>query len=313
MIPNHIPLHRITNNRPHAMTVTWELTTTCNYACWYCPPRLHDGRYRWPDMDIAKRFYAQLADSKSTVHLDLIGGEPTLWPGLDDFLASKPRNLTIEVSTNGSRTIEWWRRNLPSMEYVTISFHPDSADPDHIYRVCELTDGIGSGVHVMIMALASRLDTCLDLYERLEKSPFKISANFKQIDDRNHDMATAIDVTLDARLRDVIANMHFNHRRDPEPNKPTQAWYDGQLFEPQAADILGISRFKDWYCSIGKSRLYMEADGTVWRGSCRSGGPLGNYAEPDLISRIMHLDSHICDRHVCQCLDEIVLEKHSLA
>lgn len=302
---------RITNNLPNAMNVNWELTTTCNYKCWYCPDDLHDGRYRWPDLETSLEFFSALCETQEVVHLDMAGGEPTLWPEMDEFLSRRPANLRVEVSTNGSRTINWWKKNYPHMDGVCISFHPDSADPDHIYDLCsELTKFEDKILHVHILAVRDKLDLCQRMYDRLYESGFQMSCRFKMINAWRKEMSDKItDDNGDARLRKMMRENSFARNTAPDYiSKPGKAFLDGQPIDGYTVPVDGLNSFKGWLCNAGRNRLHILRNGDVYRASCMNGGKLGNMVDFRLTTL---LEPTLCLSEKCLCSDEIVLEKHN--
>ncbi len=42
--------------------ITWNFTTTCNFACTYCQKELHDGRWGFPKYDNMLNFFNTLSE-----------------------------------------------------------------------------------------------------------------------------------------------------------------------------------------------------------------------------------------------------------
>lgn len=308
-------MKKITNNAMDNLSVCWELTTTCNYACWYCDPKLHDGRYKWPDLEIALDFFEHLSLKYNTIHVDMVGGEPTLWPGLTEFIERKPKNVFVLVSTNGSRTIKWWERNWPFIEGTCISFHSDSANVDHIYNVVStIVDKkyLQKYVQVNILAYDEKLDSCLDLYERLLASNYPVDCRIKAVDAR-YKKDDRIDRSRnDDRIKETIKNKQFYRGQGADKiGKPTMLFVDDEPVSFQEMFLWKfdkVSNFKGWKCSAGKSRLYIEANGDIFRGSCKNDGVIGNM----FIDTNLSANFTICKNNLCGCGDELILEKYKI-
>lgn len=45
-------LIEIKNTVEDYLYITYNFTTTCNFNCNYCWPGAHDGKYRWPELDV---------------------------------------------------------------------------------------------------------------------------------------------------------------------------------------------------------------------------------------------------------------------
>ncbi len=80
-------------------------TAKCNFRCPFCHnTELVENYGEYPDIDV-DALLDYLADRKMWVEAVVItGGEPTVWPGLDDFLEKlKNIGLDVKLDTNGTR------------------------------------------------------------------------------------------------------------------------------------------------------------------------------------------------------------------
>ena len=75
----------IVSNEPMIAMITLEISNKCNYACSYCPPDIHNGTHDWLDLDACMRFFKELSLTHERVYINLTGGEPTMWPRLQEF------------------------------------------------------------------------------------------------------------------------------------------------------------------------------------------------------------------------------------
>ena len=52
------------------------------------------------------------AVGKEMLELHIVGGEPTLWPKLGEFVTEIRKHIPayITISSNGSRTLRWWEK-----------------------------------------------------------------------------------------------------------------------------------------------------------------------------------------------------------
>jgi hypothetical protein len=64
----------------------------------------------------------------------------------------------------------------------------------------------------------------------------------------------------------------------------------------------GFYAFSGWECFIGIDSINIRFDGTVYRGACKVGGPIGHISDPDLV---LPVDSVICDNRRCECLSDV--------
>src|SRR3954470_21491856 len=88
----HLPLRLDHANADWARitVVDWCLGNTCNYACSYCPERLHDGSVPWAEYDrivaFCDRLVEHYAPRGQTLFFQFTGGEPTVYSHFLDLM-----------------------------------------------------------------------------------------------------------------------------------------------------------------------------------------------------------------------------------
>ena len=68
--------------------VDWDMSSICNYDCYYCNEEIHDGKVKFPDIQVAKNVVDKINleyKDKDYAYFNLLGGEPTAWKHLDEF------------------------------------------------------------------------------------------------------------------------------------------------------------------------------------------------------------------------------------
>ena len=299
-------MHELTNNRPHTLIVQWDVTTTCNYDCWYCLPSLKDGRYRWPsDASAFLDLFNYLAETRD-VHLDLRGGEPTLWPKLPEFIRGLDPRIEVHAHTNGSRSVEWWSRNVELFDSIAISFHPNTADPDHLLDVVRAVSD-KMPVSINIMAEKTKLDIVRDVYERLRDSGCPLNVRVNPLSNRIGSEDSEV-FSIDEEYRQFLKDHRFKTVGPNEDRlKPTRVYLDGEKYDNQIQNTLRGGNFRGWRCSAGINRLYIKADGSIYRGTCEVGGKIGDvYLDTD----IDDLSDVVCTSNRCGCVDERSVTKY---
>ena len=284
------------NSHPNTCSITWETTNRCNFACWYCPDILHSGTSGWPDLEVSLRYFRFLREKHSNVYIDIIGGEPTLWPGLPTFLESLPDGIECEITTNGSRTTKWWERVGPKLRRVTISHHLASASDEHLLEVVRVLDPV---VQLSVLLLLDP-EFC-DRIENLQKSlqELDISYTTKPIFPKFEGKM----IDYDERATTLLKNYHKSKKIYPPDSKPMHTWLDNEKVRVHDLIIEGKNKFKGWSCMAGRNRLHIDFFGTVWAGSCRSVA-IGNMADLPLLENPV-----TCNIDACTCLDDVRVEK----
>lgn len=300
---------KITNEHPSTVVVGLELTTTCNYSCWYCEKYFHDGKYRWPDLETYLDFFHSLCSVRENVHVDILGGEPTLWPKLGEFLDRKPSNLSVEVTTNGSRTVEWWKRHYKKFNMITFSFHPDTADVQHYKNVLSsIADG-STQIHVFFLAVRKHHEKLLTLFNYLKNSGLKLDCSFKIVSDISKNPEYDELIRQNSRLYDLSEYQSlkfFNNDKVIKTIKPNKAFLDGKKIDFHEFKYNKRAHFLGWTCKAGINRLWIKASGDIYRGMCENGGKIGNI---NFDTDVFNLNPTTCEMTYCGCRDEMLIEK----
>jgi len=115
---------------------------TCNLACTHClyaaSPKTRNP-YRLTEDELSK-LLAQVEGVRAKPHFLFTGGEPTLHPGLYDFLETiNGKGYSFQLMTNGTRIQKETASRLSKMSHLTkVQISLESADPkinDSIYGV----------------------------------------------------------------------------------------------------------------------------------------------------------------------------------
>ena len=137
------------------VTIGWEISNKCNYSCSYCVPELHGGSTPFPESFDP---FLKLVDdfrikSGKRVALDLVGGEPTLWPDLPKFVsACRGRDVLVDMTSNGSRKASWWSEMAPQLNFISLSFHTEFAQRERFEETIDAITQVKSLV-AYILAL----------------------------------------------------------------------------------------------------------------------------------------------------------------
>ncbi len=299
-IEHHNKLH------DRIFVVNWCLGNTCNYSCSYCLKGLHDGSIPWPDIDKIKRFCDRVINHYDRhlgqrVFFEFTGGEVTLFKGLRSVLAHlKSQGAETGIISNGSRRLEYWENLKPVLDQVCLSFHSESAEPEHFKKVVLLLKD-SLTVHVNVMMHPAHFDRCAELANWFAKNVTDITLAVQPLL-----------VDFKDKLYDYTPEQleYIQKGREiPKTTRPRRN-YRGALYEVYQDGSKKLTRPSDivagrqnnwfgWECWIGLSQLVVNTNGDVYRGWCYVGGKLGNVQEPDLVE--LPRRPIICDKTFCHC------------
>lgn len=275
--------------------LTWECTTWCNYACTYCPPECHSGKYRWPNEQQTENLIQYIKEFRQdkTLVLDIMGGEPTLWPGFRNFCNYVGEFSVITFSSNGSRTARWWRKFEAPIGHLLFSFHPENADIDHYV---EMLNEIHNKYKVTVLILyhPEYKSYCQQVFDRLTQGDLNIGVSMKRIWGQEY----TSEEEQELKQTKWIGGKSMDSR----------LWIDmkvdGQIVNKDHFLKEERNKFLGWECNLGENYRYIRADGSVWGASCKVGWSLGNVYDDQIIAQPRPI---VCGVERCDCLVDITL------
>lgn len=261
-------------------------TDICNFNCTYCFPGSKDANFRYPkNVDTVVKNFSLLFDlykekhNKKKFDINLVGGgEPTLWPHFKEFCNGirQQHNVELTVTTNGSRSLKWWRKNGPAVDKVTLSVHHEFANIDHTISVLDYLYEAGITCTALVLMDAEYFDKCKRIVDKFQESkyPWFIEAkpivDFAGKDSLSYTEEQKKYMKQDLkRLPDsefLINNMHLFRLHD------SIAFYDDETIETKrTGDYINTDTnyYQGWNCNVALENLVITFDGTV-KGSCNA-------------------------------------------
>lgn len=293
----------ITNENLDCCIVTLFIHNVCNYNCSYCSDFHRDGSYRWPeDWTPYLNFINDLKQRNRYLYIEVLGGEPTVWPQFQDFVDTiSDDNVFVEFSTNASRTLRYWEQFRTHRAFVFLSWHYEQTDDDHFYKVAEIMQHKAS-VSIPLMVVPDNYDRAVALYERLTGLNVEITPKFTRTSIHGHDYFA---YTEDQR--EWIQNNYYNKMRDfgLDWTVPRNLHFDGERRKFMTVLDQGLHRFEGYTCTAGIKRFSVDPNGDIKRCTKRVGGVIGNlftgYTLPDA--------PIVCNYAACPCKLDAIVEK----
>lgn len=293
----------ITNENLDCCIVTLFIHNVCNYSCSYCSDFHRDGSYRWPeDWTPYLNFINDLKQRNRYLYIEVLGGEPTVWPAFQDFVDTiSDDNVFVEFSTNASRTLRYWEQFRTHRAFVFLSWHYEQTDDDHFYRVAEIMQHKAS-VSIPLMVVPDNYDRAVALYERLRGLSVEITPKFTRTSIHGHDYFEYTEAQ-----REWIQNNYYNKMRDfgLAWTVPRNLHFDGEQRKFMTVLDQGLHRFEGYTCTAGIKRFSVDPNGDIKRCTKRVGGVIGNlftgYELPDA--------PIVCNYAACPCKLDAIVEK----
>lgn len=280
--------------------VAWECTTVCNYSCTYCKPYFHDGKYRWPSKDHTDNLISYLQDYSSgdPIILDIMGGEPTLWPGLRDFCKKVSNFCFVTFSTNGSRSLRYWEQFDVPLDHLLFSFHPETASTEHFLSVLEKIQN-RMYITVQILYHPNYKDKCEHLFNMIDNRGFKVEVEYKFIE-------LGPENILPKKMKKNITKQINRNECSKNTLQHTKWLVNGVSSDPRLFIKNQINQFQGYQCFVGEHYRYILANGDIYGAQCNVAPLLGNIYNTDEKKIPQPV---ICTRRDCYCLSDLVLNK----
>jgi len=318
-------LTKLTDHHPNELVnINYQMGNTCNYACWYCFPGSNEGTYRWPNFELAKNNLEHIINcykkaGKTRFNIDLIGGEPTLWPELGKFTKYfRELGCTFHLSTNGSRSIKWWEKNGGEFDTIYISCHHERIDVEHIKELADMLWSKHNNVICDVLMDTKAWDKCVTIVDSLLESKTSFPVNVKPIklgkctQDTSYDQSQYL---LDQRKRNPKQEEIFKPKRKKPPVQLT--YEDGSTKNVSKNFVLinNLNNFKGWTCNLGVDTIFINFDGSI--GSVCGNSLLGfksgdyNLYDAELPSKFNPVINPVtCAQKKCMCQVGFLLEKY---
>ncbi len=325
-------LIEIKNYTEDYLYITYNFTTTCNFKCSYCWPYAHDGKYRFPNLDLICKNFSHLLKTynKSDVRLTLSGGEPTLWPELGEFVKyiQKNHNCRITINTNGSRTLRWWKDYADCFDDIQISVHNEFVDIDHTINVLDEIYNRGTimtGAQVLMDP--SNWDRCVDNLNKLvdHKTPWLVKTmiltdpSTRKIMNYSPEQLNFLENSVKKRPPQEYIDLMLNLGKiiESDNTNAEMIFSNGDKKSYSTFEILknNWNQFTGWSCDIGKERIGIDASGIV-AGNCgeRISDQVFNIHNNDFVDSFT-LDKInpkvICSKEFCDCTSDLKVSKKS--
>lgn len=162
MKPDLIPIEKYKDvikyvNESNYIIFDWSLGNYCNYNCSYCYDNSNTGTLRVPPLEEfsenLNHIYDEIERIGRVPYFVLNGGEPTMVSSLPEIIKrAKERfpDAKCMIVTNGSRTLNYWEKNKDCFDHISISYHIDSAEKEHILEVCKILQDKNVSITIML-------------------------------------------------------------------------------------------------------------------------------------------------------------------
>lgn len=285
------------------------------------------------------------SSAKKKFKLNYTGGEPFVHPHIIKILehCSKKENMYQQgLVTNGSLPLDVYQQAIKFLNNITISVHFEQTVTNIeklIEKIIILNENKNIFLNVNVMALPGKFDQVERVIKKLSDNSVKFI--LKKIDPPNKEKLSYFykgnTLKKDIQIIDNQSNLLDIKRKNKEFERKLimerqNQYYNQQelvFFEKHLHDnewpnlklhfdakkkILinseklkkkNLNKWKNWICFIGIESLYIEYDGSIYRGLCMQGDKLGNISdEIDWPTEPL-----VCDLDYCVCAADMCTKK----
>jgi len=309
-------LIQIRQHRP-TLQLSWILNNICTNHCDYCPPSLHSGTNHHYEWEHAKSFTTRLLGRYQKIHVSISGGEPTLSPHFPELVDMFHSNgHTVGITSNGARSVSWWRDMSPRLSYICFSYHPSYHDSEFLEKVLAAAEHTQCTVRVMMDARywdkSLEFFNLCSTYKNIRTEAVRL---LHELANRHH---SACDYTPEQDQ--WITEAQPTNITDPVFKKNLR-WQSADLgssfyYDDGSMDLWGDTNslinshqtdFRGWSCNIGLESLFIFWDGNVKKGNCHQGGVLFNLRDHEQ-HQLPHA-AELCFQPICHCGTDILISK----
>ena len=312
------PVKFTATKNPDWFRIQWNLSNVCNYSCSYCPAHLHDGSIPRLPRDVVLSFCEFLVNEiqikrNKKIGILFTGGEVTQVPYFPEILKYlSDNNCHITVHTNGSRTLNYWKRVAPYINQMSISVHHESCDYTHLENLNTLVQEYDIANDYLFCIPPENFDAMW------EKAYYFVNnvTPCVYIKPLRKDFGPEWYDYTDEQW-DLIKNTDFEYAGSMPPPRGTWStsmkhdvlWSTGETTVKTSSEIqnANLHHWKGWYCNIGKEQLIIDFDGNVYGGQCKVGGTLFNVYDN---FKVIPDQPTICTQNTCDCRADMLIKKY---
>ena len=261
------------------LTIEWDIFNKCNVKCAYCELEFHrhENERNLP-FNLSK--HLKIVDIMNNIHssknllLNVLGGEPTLFPHLEEVINKLNPEIRIRIYSNNTINREFHFKN--DIEWY-LTYHPSEVDEDLFLFNLKEKIKIYSRIQVLIM-----------IFSKEEIAKTRKLIEFLTLNDIHFDIGKPFDLN-GKYINDIDLNAAFDMPKNIKINNISDSYYN------QSGNKFGQM------CS--KKLFFLDINGNVsnfdWDGS-----KFNILDAPDYFNSIDMSKSWYCPNTYCNLLPE---------
>ena len=276
------------------------------------------------------------------INLSFTGGEPFVHPDFVDILKhchSKSKLFRQGVTTNGSLPLSVYQDASVFLTWLTISMHleqPQEKIEELMEKILILNQNKKIFLSVHLMALPGKFNLVRNIMDKLSAHSVKFvlkqidppdfdnamefhrgnkdknEVNYKEPYNSSLDLKKKIKAFFRENIRERLESYYDKDELNflisyskHHPNMKLHFEKHFLLINSEELKKKNLNKWKGWTCFIGLDSLYIEQDGSVYRGLCMQGEKIGHIGS-DLI---WPTEPITCPVEYCVCQSDMCVKK----
>lgn len=313
----------IISNPKNVFRISHVISNVCNYKCYYCFPNCNTGTHKYfSDYRLMVKNLRHIFDyykkntNKNKFDINITGGEPTVWPDLQDYckLIQEENDVMTSLQSNGSRTLRWWKDNAKIFSKVLLSYHYKESNIKHFTEVADICYEQGTFVVVTVCMDPLNWNECvaaIDYFKKHSKYKWYIRLQFLEGKEiiYTDEQKTFLHQTVQRYPNFWYALKNIKKFY----NKESSIKFDNGTTRKLSQHEISINNwnhFKGWECNLGVDSFQINFDGTI-SGGCGQSlfDNLSIYDQNFTYKFYPNINPVICSIDSCTCVPEINLSK----
>ena len=305
----------LTHNKRYVY-VDWDMSSRCNYSCYYCTPESHDGKINFPKFEntiaLVDKIQTEYSKVKDFAVYNLLGGEPTIWNELPQFSeyvkTVNPKNI-IQLLTNGNKTLQWWKRTAPYIDKVVVTIHVAHVDiVELVHKFNELANDMYIDFQVAIDIQC--FNKCIEYYNYAYNNLHKNICLYPK------PLRTLLShpdlMPYTQEQQNILNNLKSKWGRELEIlEQPLVKKLNNTVVDPNVninrMVMNNENNWKNWTCFVGIDSITINRYGNIKIGtSCNEDVVLGNINDLNFNFPLIPV---VCRYNVCSCYTDISATK----
>jgi len=308
---------QVTNNiNNDTLMIDMSIGNICNYQCWYCFKGAHEGNHKWFNYDILIKntdrllnWYKNQGKTKFDIHF--VGGEPTHWPKLLDYIKylKDNYNCLISMTSNGSKKLDLWNKFAKYFDKIHLSYHYRQANLQSFINVADLLYKNKVIVSASVMMDPLDWDKCILAIEKMKKSKYRWTIRYSEILSNKEYTEKQKIILKKHKARSANPLWFFINNK----YKSTKIYVDKKRVPDNYILVNKLNKFKGWKCNLGLDWIHISPNGEL-SGTCGQHlfGKDKNYnfRQKTFYKKFNPtLQPVICNQCECKCMPETNISK----